>query len=100
LSAHADVSVDIDGVSTWYGDVVAVNDVTMHLAPGLTGLLGPNGAGKTTLLHMVAGFLPPSRGEVRVAGQPSWRNPQVYRHLGLVTEREAVHDFLRRCCVR
>jgi ABC-2 type transport system ATP-binding protein len=87
-------TVEIDGVSAWYGDVVAVNDVTMVLAPGVTGLLGPNGAGKTTLLHMVAGFLPPSRGEVRVAGQPSWRNPQVYKHLGLVTEREAVHGFL------
>jgi hypothetical protein len=36
MSAHADVSVDIDGVSAWYGDVVAVDDVTMHLAPGVT----------------------------------------------------------------
>jgi ABC-2 type transport system ATP-binding protein len=87
-------TVEIDGVSAWYGDVVAVNDVTMTLGSGVTGLLGPNGAGKTTLLHMVAGFLPPSRGEVRVAGQPAWRNPEVYRHLGLVTEREAVHGFL------
>jgi len=87
-------SVEINGVSAWYGDVVAVNDVTMTLAPGVTGLLGPNGAGKTTLLHMVAGFLPPSRGEIRVSGQPAWRNPDLYRHLGLVTEREAVHGFL------
>ena len=87
-------SVEINGVSAWYGDVVAVNDVTMTLAPGVTGLLGPNGAGKATLLHMVAGFLPPSRGEIRVSGQPAWRNPDLYRHLGLVTEREAVHGFL------
>jgi ABC-2 type transport system ATP-binding protein len=88
------MSVEITSVSAWYGDVVAVNDVTMTLAPGVTGLLGPNGAGKTTLLHMVAGFLPPSKGEIRVAGQPSWRNPDVYRQLGLVTEKEAVHGFL------
>jgi ABC-2 type transport system ATP-binding protein len=88
------VSIEITNVSAWYGDVVAVNDVTMTLDAGVTGLLGPNGAGKTTLLHMMAGFLPPSKGEITVQGQPSWRNPAVYRHLGLVTEKEAVHGFL------
>jgi len=86
--------VALRGVSRWYGNVVAVNDVTMDLGPGVTGLLGPNGAGKTTLLNMMAGFLPPSRGEVLVQGQPSWRNPSVYSGLGLVSEREAVHGFL------
>ncbi len=80
--------------SRWYGNVVAVNDVTMTISPGVTGLLGPNGAGKTTLLHMMAGFLAPSRGTVEVGGQPSWRNPDVYRDLGLVTEKESVHGFL------
>jgi ABC-2 type transport system ATP-binding protein len=86
--------LDLQNVSRWYGNVVAVNDITMTLAPGVTGLLGPNGAGKTTVLHMMAGFLPPSRGTVTVGGQPTWRNPSVYRRLGLVAEREAVHGFL------
>jgi ABC-2 type transport system ATP-binding protein len=87
-------AVELAGVSRWYGNVVAVNDVTMTLGPGVTGLLGPNGAGKTTVLHMLAGFLAPSRGTVTVDGMPSWRNPEVYRRLGLVSEREAVHEFL------
>jgi ABC-2 type transport system ATP-binding protein len=87
-------TVELSNVSRWYGNVVAVNDITMTLGPGVTGLLGPNGAGKTTLLHMMAGFLPPSRGTVTVAGAPTWRNPSVYRMLGLVSEREAVHGFL------
>jgi ABC-2 type transport system ATP-binding protein len=86
--------VELRGVSKWYGNVVAVNDITMTLGAGVTGLLGPNGAGKTTVLHMMAGFLPPSRGEVLVAGQPAWRNPPVYSGLGIVVEREAVHGFL------
>jgi ABC-2 type transport system ATP-binding protein len=43
---------------------------------------------------MMAGFLPPSRGEVLVLGKPSWRNPSVYSGLGLVSERESVHGFL------
>ncbi|WP_433085313.1 ABC transporter ATP-binding protein [Dactylosporangium sp. CA-052675] len=87
-------TVDLQHVSRWYGNVVAVNDVTMSLGPGVTGLLGPNGAGKTTLLHMMSGFLAPSRGTLTVDGAPTWRNPDVYRTLGLVSERESVHGFL------
>jgi len=87
-------TVELRGVTKWYGNVVAVNDISMVLGPGVTGLLGPNGAGKTTVLHMMAGFLPPSRGEVTVGGAPAWRNPSVYSGLGIVVEREAVHGFL------
>jgi ABC-2 type transport system ATP-binding protein len=86
--------VDLQNVSRWYGNVVAVNDITMTLGPGVTGLLGPNGAGKTTVLHMMAGFLAPSKGTLTVDGKPAWRNPEIYRTLGLVSEREAVYGFL------
>ncbi|QSB14476.1 ABC transporter ATP-binding protein [Natronosporangium hydrolyticum] len=88
------MKVELNDVSRWYGNVVAVNNVSMTLGPGVTGLLGPNGAGKTTLLHMMSGFLPPSRGTVTLDGVPAWRQPAVYRSLGLVTEQEAVHGFL------
>jgi ABC-2 type transport system ATP-binding protein len=88
------MSLELRGVSKWYGNVVAVNDISMDLGSGVTGLLGPNGAGKTTVLHMMAGFLAPSRGAVLLDGAPTWRNPPVYAHLGLVSEREAVHGFL------
>ncbi|MFI5930019.1 ABC transporter ATP-binding protein [Micromonospora sp. NPDC051543] len=87
-------TLSLTGVSRWYGNVVAVNDISMTLGPGVTGLLGPNGAGKTTLLHMMAGFLAPSRGTVTLDDEPTWRNPAVYRRLGLVSEREAVQSFL------
>jgi ABC-2 type transport system ATP-binding protein len=82
------------GVSRWYGNVVAVNDVSFEVGPGITGLLGPNGAGKTTLLHMMAGFLAPSAGTVTLDGTPTWRHPELYRRIGFVPEREAVHGFL------
>ncbi|GID26555.1 ABC transporter ATP-binding protein [Paractinoplanes brasiliensis] len=87
-------TVELQNVSRWYGNVVAVNDISMTLEPGVTGLLGPNGAGKTTVLHMMAGFLAPSKGTVTIDGSPTWRNPGIYRSLGLVAEREAVHGFL------
>jgi ABC-2 type transport system ATP-binding protein len=87
-------AIELQNVSRWYGNVVAVNDITMSIGPGVTGLLGPNGAGKSTILHMIAGFLAPSRGQLTVASQPSWRNPAVYQRLGLVPERDSVYAFL------
>jgi ABC-2 type transport system ATP-binding protein len=87
-------AIALDHVSRWYGNVVAVNDVSFALGPGVTGLLGPNGAGKTTLLHLLAGLLAPSAGTVRVAGQPTFGDPSIYRLVGLVPEREAVPGYL------
>ena len=84
----------LEAVSRWYGNVVAVNDVTFDVGPGITGLLGPNGAGKTTLLHMMAGFLAPNAGTVRLDETPTWRHPDLYRSIGFVPEREAVYGFL------
>ncbi|TDD67281.1 ABC transporter ATP-binding protein [Jiangella aurantiaca] len=86
--------LSVDTVSRWYGNVVAVNDVTMTIGPGITGLLGPNGAGKSTLIGMLAGFLAPSAGSVTLDGTTVWKNPDVYRAIGLVPEREAAYDFL------
>jgi ABC-2 type transport system ATP-binding protein len=87
-------TLELQNVSRWYGNVVAVNDISLRLDAGVTGLLGPNGAGKTTVLHMMAGFLAPSKGTVLLDGKPTWRRPEVYRRLGLVNEREAVYSFL------
>ena len=88
------IAIELRNVSRWYGNVVAVNDVTMTIGAGVTGLLGPNGAGKSTLLHLIAGFLAPSRGEVTIGDVASWRNPEIYRTVGLVPERDSVYAFL------
>ncbi|HET9897974.1 MAG TPA: ABC transporter ATP-binding protein [Streptosporangiaceae bacterium] len=86
--------IELRQVSRWYGNVVAVNDVTMTIGPGVTGLLGPNGAGKSTIVHMVAGLLEPSRGTLAVGGEQSWRNPELRRRVGLVLDRDTVYSFL------
>jgi ABC-2 type transport system ATP-binding protein len=86
--------VRFDHVTHWYGNVVAVNDISLELGPGVTGLLGPNGAGKSTILHLLSGFLSPSRGSVTIAGISPWRHPDIFRTVGLVPERDSVYAFL------
>ena len=88
------IGIELRSVSRWYGNVVAVNDISFSLGPGVTGLLGPNGAGKSTLLHLMSGFLCPSAGEVEVAGGPAWGRPERHRVVGFMPEREAVYPFL------
>jgi iron(III) transport system ATP-binding protein len=59
--------VTITGLTKRYGDVAAVEDLDLEVAPGeLVALLGPSGCGKTTTLRLVAGFLTPEAGEIRV----------------------------------
>ena len=56
MSADTKPVIRVQGVSRWFGSVVAVSDVSFDVMPGITGLLGPNGAGKTTLLRMMTGL--------------------------------------------
>jgi len=87
-------TIVLDRTSRWYGNVVAANDVSMTIGPGITGLLGPNGAGKSTLIAMMGGFLAPSAGTVTLDGAPVWRHPDIYRSIGLVPETEAMYDMV------
>ncbi|WP_062209594.1 ABC transporter ATP-binding protein [Streptomyces sp. NBRC 109706] len=87
-------TLHIGNASRWFGNVVAVNDISMAIGPGVTGLLGPNGAGKSTLINMMSGFLAPSAGTVTLDDRPIWRNAEVYRQIGLVPEREGMYDYL------
>jgi ABC-2 type transport system ATP-binding protein len=95
--------VAFDGVSKWYGDVIGLNKLTLHVPAGVTGLLGPNGAGKSTLLQLATGQLRPSQGTVRVLGRNVWDSPALNRHIGLCPEQDAFyewmtgHDFVRTC---
>jgi ABC-2 type transport system ATP-binding protein len=86
--------IDVQNVSKWFGDVVAVNDISVQVTPGITGLVGSNGAGKTTLLRMITGLAKPSEGSIRVFGEPPRSDPNLYRRIGVMTEQESVYDVL------
>lgn len=78
-----------------YGDVTAVDGVTLEVRRGETlGLLGPNGAGKTTTLHMLAGVLEPDAGTVELPGRGSPREPSVRRHIGVAPQALSLYDEL------
>jgi ABC-2 type transport system ATP-binding protein len=91
----AEPIIRVDGVSRWFGSVVAVSDVSFTISPGITGLLGPNGAGKTTLLRMMTGLADTSNGTVTMFGRPVRDNPPLYRRIGVMSEHETVYGFMK-----
>jgi ABC-2 type transport system ATP-binding protein len=82
-------------VSKRFGKLLALDDVTFDLASGIGVLIGPNGAGKSTLLNILAGLLPPSEGEVRVAGcDPQTRPLSLRRAMGVLPDDLGLFDAL------
>jgi ABC-2 type transport system ATP-binding protein len=93
-AGEAKAPLELVRASRWYGPVIALNDVTVAVPPGVTGLLGPNGAGKSTFLKLAAGQLRPSQGEVRMLGRPAWGSPEVFHRVGLCPEADAFWEHL------
>ncbi len=79
-------------VSKWYGQVIGLNDVSVSVPTGITGLLGPNGAGKSTFMKLITGQLRPSKGEIRVLGEPIWGNPKLFFRIGFCPEQDAFYE--------
>ena len=78
--------------SRWYGPVMALNDVSFELGPGVYGLLGPNGAGKSTLLKLACGQIRPSQGSVELLGRPAFGSPDVFHAVGLCPDTDALFE--------
>ncbi|MBM0237161.1 ABC transporter ATP-binding protein [Micromonospora sp. ATA32] len=90
-SNFSGASVRVEGVSKYYGDVHAVENVTLTVEPGeFVSLLGPSGSGKTTLLMAIAGFEKPDSGEVYVGDRRITNLPTHKRNLGVVFQRYAL----------
>jgi len=78
--------IEAQGLSKWFGEVVAVNNLDVSIEPGVTGLLGPNGAGKSPFIKLALGLYSPSRGTMSVFGEPPRNNLRVLRRIGYCPE--------------
>jgi ABC-type Fe3+/spermidine/putrescine transport system ATPase subunit len=84
-------SVSLESVSKSYGGTFVVSDVDLDVAAGeFIVLLGPSGCGKTTTLRMIAGFVDPSRGRVRIGGDDVTLAPPRRRNIGMVFQNYAL----------
>jgi ABC-2 type transport system ATP-binding protein len=86
----------VQDLSRRYGDIVALDQVSLEVAPGeITGLLGANGAGKSTLLRTASGLQPPDTGTVEIAGVDLWSTPvEAKRRLGYAAEEPTFYEEL------
>src|SRR5271154_7524067 len=89
-------AIATQGLTRRFGDLVAVQDVNLSVAPGqFFGFLGPNGAGKSTTIKMLTGLLAASSGSIQVLGLDLAKNPvEVKRQIGVVPEGMALFGRL------
>jgi ABC-2 type transport system ATP-binding protein len=88
--------IDVSQYTKLYGDVVAVQSLSFHVAPGdVLGLVGPNGAGKTTTLRALAGILQPTSGTISIAGVDLTKDPVAAKsQLAFIPDEPALFDYL------
>ena len=87
--------LDIEGLSYAVGSTHILRDVDLSVAEGeCLGLLGPSGCGKTTTLRLIAGFIRPTAGEVRLNGKSILGRPSHKRNVGLVFQDYALFPHM------
>jgi ABC-2 type transport system ATP-binding protein len=86
--------IRVEHVSKWFGDVVALSDVSFQIGSGVVALLGPNGAGKSSMIRVICGLCAPSQGRVLLLGRPPRRERGLARQIGLVPQQEAMLEAL------
>lgn len=86
--------VRFEGVSKFFGDLVAVSDVSFDVDAGVTALLGPNGAGKSTILRLICGQAVPSKGQLWVMGEDPRRDYAVSRQIGVAPQQESLFEVV------
>ena len=95
--------IELKGVTKYFGDFPAITDISFKVEKGeRVGFLGPNGAGKSTTMKIITGFMPPSSGDVTVAGYDIVsQSLEARRHIGYMPETVplytdmVVDDYLR-----
>ena len=89
--------IEVGNVFRYYGEVLAVDGVTLTVHKGeILGLIGPNGAGKSTLFKMLLGLIPPTSGEIHINGTPVHGSAfrELRRSIGYLPENVVFYDNL------
>lgn len=88
-------TIELQGISKFYGDAPAVNDLSLDIAAGeFISLLGPSGCGKTTTLRMIAGFEHPDAGDILISGQSVLGQPPYRRNVNTVFQAYALFPHM------
>jgi ABC-2 type transport system ATP-binding protein len=90
----ADLVIETDGLTKRYGDVVAVDQLSLRVPRGgVFGFLGPNGSGKTTTMGMLLGLVQATSGQARIFGEPAGRSDTL-RRIGAMVESPTFYPYL------
>jgi len=89
--------VAIDRVTKSYGDLIAVNDVSINIEKGeVFGLVGPNGAGKTTLIEMIEGLRTPDSGSIKALGlDPTKQGDELRERIGVLLQTTSIQPDIK-----
>ena len=92
---YKEPAIEVEGLRKVYRSLVAVDDVSFVMSRGEAfGFLGPNGAGKSTVVKILTGLVAPTKGTIRILGQPV-NNLEMRRRIGYLPELPTFHKWLR-----
>lgn len=87
--------LEVDGLTKYYGDLLAVDDLSFRIEQGeFATLLGPSGCGKSTTLHVIAGLIDPTEGTIRLRGTDVTDTTPDNRNIGLVFQHSALFPHM------
>lgn len=95
IADKPEIAVSIRGVTKQFGDVTALDNISLDIKRGeFFSLLGPSGCGKTTLLRIIGGFEEPTSGEVRIGGRDVLADPPYRRRTNMIFQHLALFPHL------
>ncbi len=91
LNRNSDTVLKAEKLSKWYGNILGISEISVHVTPGIQGLLGPNGAGKSTFLKIASGQLKQNLGKISVFGEPVFNNHTLFSRIGFCPEHDSYY---------
>jgi ABC-2 type transport system ATP-binding protein len=83
--------INAEKLSKWYGNILGISEISVHVGPGIQGLLGPNGAGKSTFLKIASGQLRQNLGTITIFGETVYNNHKLFERVGFCPEYDCYY---------